>query len=328
MTPNIKRVIIFGSTGAIGRGLVDVLVKQQPTWEIFAATRGTKSDLFKSFPTVKIIQADPNDKDAVMDASADKDIIYSCIGFTRYEAKYWAKNWPLVVDNLIAASNQREGQKLVFCDNLYAYGAQCNISPKSDTVAPGTSSKPAVRALIRQKFQKQMNDAPNSIVVVGAADFFGPRVTNLSFLGDTFTKAILEGKPAPIAIGSATKIHDFCFTNDCSNALYVASVNDSANGKFWVCPHAIKNKTIQDVADDVARLSGSKNSKVSAYPGWSIRLLSPFISFMSEMVEMLPFWSQDYSVDDSDFCTTFGVQPTPYEQALQEYIEFYKGLQK
>ena len=43
-----------------------------------------------------------------------------------------------------------------------------------------------------------MDEDPNSIVVVGGADFFGKYVTNTSFLGDTFTKVIIDGKPAPI----------------------------------------------------------------------------------------------------------------------------------
>jgi nucleoside-diphosphate-sugar epimerase len=256
--------------------------------------------------------------------SKDKDIVFSCIGFAKYELKYWAKHWPVVVENLLAGSSQQADQKLVFCDNLYAYGATTNISPNTKTVAPSTKSKPAVRALIRQSFQARMDAKQNSIAVVGAADFFGEFVTNSSFMGDTFTKAIVEGKPAPIAIGSASVVHDFCYAPDFSNALYLASIDEKAHGKFWVCPHSISGKSLQDIARDIGRLSGSENSKVTVYPGWSIKLLSPFVGFMKEMVDMLPFWSKDYTIDDSEFCKTFAVSATPYEEALQAYIDFYK----
>ena len=36
----------------------------------------------------------------------------------RLTTKFWAKQWPVVVDNLLAATKQKEGQRLIFCDNL------------------------------------------------------------------------------------------------------------------------------------------------------------------------------------------------------------------
>ena len=330
------KVIVFGSTGAIGQCLIEILSRDQPKWEIFAVTRSLPSDVkkFDAYPNVQVTQGDPNDKESTLQLSADKDIVYSCVGFPRYEAKYWAKHWPPLLENLLAASSQRPDQKFVFCDNLYAYGATTNISPTSSPIiAKSWKSKPGVRAHLRGMLQKRMDEDPKSIVAVGGADFFGPHVTNLSFLGDTFTKAIVEGKPAPICIGSKTAIHDFCYTPDLARALYLASIHEEAMGRFWICPHAIHGKSFQDIANCVARLAGgadssnSKNSKVTCYPGWSVRLLSPFMGFMSEMVEMLPFWSKDYTVDDSDFIKTFGVTATPYEAALRTYIQMYCDLQ-
>lgn len=318
------KVIIFGSTGAVGRCLVEILAKQEPTWEIYAVTRSESTDKFKAYKMVTVLKGDPNNKEETMTLSADKDIVYSCVGFSRYEAKYWAKHWPIVVDNLLAASSQKPNQKLVFCDNLYAYGATTNISTTSPIVPKSWKSKPGVRAHLREQFSQRMREKPSSIAVVGGADFFGPHVTNMSFLGDTFTKAIVQGKPAPICLGSCSAIHDFCYTPDFAWALYVASVEPKAAGRFWICPHAIHDKTLQEIATDVAALSGSKNGNVTAYPGWSVRMLSPFMGFMREMVEMLPFWSKDYTVNDSEFCDMFGVSATPYEAALKAYIEMYQ----
>eukprot|EP00980_Cylindrotheca_fusiformis_P016894 scaffold5114_cov67-Cylindrotheca_fusiformis.AAC.12 len=322
--PTTKKVIVFGSSGATGSKLVEILSQQEPSWDIWAVSRSAKGK-FDAFKNVKVVSGDATNKTEVLRLTADKDIIYSCIGFPKYERKFWAKTWPGVVDNLLEGTKQKQGQKLVFCDNLYAYGSQLNVSPKSSRVPVSMKSIPGVRALLHEKFQKRMDEQPDSIVVVGGADFFGPGLTNLVFIGDTFTKAIIEGKKAPIAIGSSSKIHDFAYAPDFSNALYVASVNDKANGKFWVCPHAVKNKTMDQMAEDIARLAGTdpKKAKVTVYPSWSIKLLSPFMTFLSEMVEMLPFWTNDYTVDDSEFCSTFNVKATPYEDALKEYIEFY-----
>eukprot|EP00934_Nitzschia_sp_Nitz4_P003740 Nitzschia sp. Nitz4//scaffold45_size130396//64339//65325//NITZ4_003451-RA/size130396-processed-gene-0.188-mRNA-1//1//CDS//3329552404//3730//frame0 len=325
MTGDKKRVIVFGSTGAIGRSLVSILAEEQPQWEILAATRGSSSDKFDKLPNVKVVQVDPNNKEDVLKATADVDIVYATIGFPQYQAKFWAKNWPVIVDNMISAVNQAPGKKLVFCDNLYAYGAQTNISPSSSTVPATLKTKLGVRATIRKTFEAQMAKAPETITVVGGSDFYGPYATSLSFLGDTFTKSIVAGK-APLSIGSATKIHDFCLTTDFANALYVASINDEANGKFWVAPHAIKNKSFQDIANDMARLTGTKEHKVSVLPGWVVKLLSPFMGLMYEMIEMLPNWCNDYTVDDSAFCETFGVKASPYEATLKDLYNMYKEM--
>ena len=323
--PSIQKVIVFGATGAVGTHLVTIISKNQPSWEITAVSRSSTNTMFADLPNVKVVQGDPNKKEDVLNFSADKDIVYSCIGFPRYERKYWAENWPIIADNLLEGSSQTKGQKLVFCDNLYAYGANQKISSSTPSVSPSSKSKPAIRALLRQKFQARMEQRPNSIVVVGGADFFGPLVTSASFLGDTFTKAILNDRK-PIAIGSSKAIHDYCYVPDFSNALYLASISEQAYGRFWICPHSIQGKTMNEIASDIASLAGKKtNQKVQVLPGWSLRLLSPFVPFLGEMVEMLPFWKYDYSVDDSDFLKTFHVSATPYEEALKSYIQFYES---
>lgn len=324
---SIKKVIVFGSTGAVGTHLVTILSKKQPTWEIHAVTRSSSSNKFSELPNVKVIQGDPNKRDEVLKLSADKAIIYACIGFPKYERKYWAKHWPVIVDNLLAGSSQTKNQKLVFCDNLYAYGPNQNISPSTHTVPPSTKSKPAIRAMLREKLQARMEENPDSITVVGGADFFGPPITDTGFLGDTFTKPILSGNAKPIAIGSSDVIHDFCYVPDFSNALYVASISDEAYGRFWICPHSVQGKTMNEIATDIASFGDTQNSKVQVFPGWSLWLLSPFVPFMGEMIEMLPFWKNDYSVDDTDFCKTFHVSATPYEEALKSYIAFYESQQ-
>ena len=80
------------------------------------------------------------------------------------------------------------------------------------------------------------------------------------------------------------------------------------------------------MANDLADIVSSKNNKVMVLPGWAVRMMAVVDSFMKEMVEMLPIWKDDYTVDDSEFCKVFNVQPTPYDVALKDYVEFYKGV--
>ncbi|CAJ1969710.1 unnamed protein product [Cylindrotheca closterium] len=334
---NNKKVIVFGSSGAIGTSLVGILSEKQPAWEITAVARSA-ADKFDDLKNVTVVPGDATDKSSVMKLCKGQDLVFCCIGFPKYETKYWAETWPVVVDNLLAGSSQGPEQKFVFCDNLYAYGAKTDIKPTDEPVEANLETKPGVRAVLREKLQARMKSHPQSISVVGGADFFGPGVTDLGFLGDTFTKPIVKTiytakKGTPLAMGSASKIHDFCYVPDFANALYLAGTEYKASGKFWICPHSIHNKTMTEIAADIAQFAGAgasdklikKAKKVQVLGPTIVKILGFFMSFMREMKDMMPIWLNDYSVDDSDFCKTFGVEATPYDEALQGYITFYKS---
>ncbi|KAL3927552.1 MAG: hypothetical protein SGBAC_013039, partial [Bacillariaceae sp.] len=246
-----KKVIVFGANGAIGTLLVEILSNKQPKWQIAAVARSA-GDKFKDMENVTVVPGDATDKSSVMELAKDKDIVFCCIGFRKYEIKYWGETWPVVVDNLLAGSSQEPEQKFVFCDNLYAYGSKTDIKPTDEPVEANLLTKPGIRAVLRQKLQARMKSHPQSIAVVGGADFFGVGVTDSSFMGDTFTKAIVK-KSTPLAMGSSSKIHDFCYAPDFANALYLAGTEYKASGKFWICPHAIHNKTLKEIAQDIAR---------------------------------------------------------------------------
>jgi nucleoside-diphosphate-sugar epimerase len=188
---------------------------------------------------------------------------------------------------------------------------------------------------------QHMTQYPGTLTAVGAADFFGPNVTDTSFLGDTVAGKIAQGQSA-LAIGSVSVVHDFCFAPDFARALAVVSANDEtflkAADKFWICPHSIHNKTLQEIANDIAakiaaadktttlKATTTKPVSFMVLSKWMMILMSPFMGFMGEMIEMLPFWTAAYTVDDSAFVSTFGMQATPYDEALQSLVDFY--LQK
>ena len=344
-----KKVIVFGASGAIGTAMIKIMSEQKPKWQITAVAR-SNAEKFADMENVTVVPGDAADKEEVTKLCKDKDLVYCCIGFPQYETQFWADTWPVVIDNLLAASSQGFAQKFVFCDNLYAYGAKTDMKPTGEPVEANLESKPGIRAVLRQKLQERMKAHPQSIAVVGGSDFFGEGVTDHGFMGDTFTKKIVKAADAgkksgsALAIGSASKIHDFCYVQDFANALYLTGSDARANGKFWICPHSIKGKTMNEIAQDIARVAkhgpkseGSDDDDDAEAPKqgpkvkvWVlgpkiVNFLGKFMSFMREMKDMLPIWINDYSVDDSDFCKAFKVEATPYEEALQGYITFYRS---
>lgn len=84
---------------------------------------------------------------------------------------------------------------------------------------------------------------------------------------------------------------------------------------------------MQEIASDIAAIASlPKTPWMMVIPGWLIRIMGLMDPLMKEIVEMLPNWQNDYTVDDSEFCKEFGVTATPADVALKEYVEFYKGV--
>jgi nucleoside-diphosphate-sugar epimerase len=311
---------VFGSTGVVGTTLIELLAQQNPDTSIEAVTRSTSSSRLSSLkiPNVKLVQGEATNRDQVMSITEHSDLIFCCVGFERYETKYWGQTWPGVVDNLLEAT--RGGTtRLVFCDNLYAYGAGKVISPHAEPVEPGLGSKMAIRSLLRSKFQKHMEKYPGSVTVVGAADFFGPHCTN-SLLGDPFTAKIVADQ-APISFGN--KIHDFCYVPDLAEAMIRLSSEPAAYDKFWIAPHTVHGKIMQQIADDVSAAANKKPRKLSIISPWMVRALSPFWGVMNNMRDMLGSWTHDYVVDDSDIQKEFGLKATPYDEAIKKTVDYF-----
>lgn len=322
------KVIVFGATGVIGTGLVQILTRDHPEWQIVGVT--SSADLGASrlaklgLRNVEIKTGNIDDRTSVETLCQDCSIIFSCIGFHQYERRYWAEHWPVVVDNLLAATGG--DKKLVFCDNLYAYGNPQPeaLSTASPRVEAGLKSKPAVRSLLHDRFEAHMKAHPGTVAVIASSDFFGPYITDKSFLGDGMMGKIVRGEK-PMAMGSCDVVHDFCFAQDFSAAMAVAATNDKAFDHFWIAPHAVKNKTVAEVAADAAALAKQPPKRPMVMGRFVISLLSPFVGFMGEIKEMLHIWTADYRVDDSEFINEFGLKATPYKDALTATVDFFQS---
>ena len=324
-----KNILIYGATGAIGTNLVQIVSREHPDWTVLAASRsgGPNSYLaLLNLHNVTLVKSDIENLEDARQITQGVDIVFSCIGFPEYEVKYWAAHWPVVVANLLQVTSS--SRPLIFCDNLYAYGSTTNISPTSKSVASSPKSKPGIRAMMREIFQKRMQSEPRSLAVVGGADFFGPRLEGKTMLGELVLSPIAAKRKAS-SLGSATVKHDFCYVPDFSNALYVVSVNrDTAMGKFWICPHSSKNLTVANLATKAYGMMNMKDKGVTVVPVFMIKFLGLFMTFMREMKEMMPSWTNDYTVDDSAFCLAFGAQATPIEQALRETLDYLTSAGK
>jgi len=127
-------------------------------------------------------------------------------------------------------------------------------------------------------------------------------------------------------LGSASVKHDFCYARDFSNALYIVAAQPTKSmGKFWICPHSVKNQTLNELATKAYGILGSTDKGVQVLPVWMVSVLGLFMGVMSNMKDMMPFWTNDYTIDDREFCSTFQVEATPADEAIRETLAYYQS---
>lgn len=340
-----KKVIVFGATGPVGRQLLETLCQEYPDWRIVAATRDLQRNKKKNIrrtlkrrklPNVKKVKVDVTKLDSVLKATKSCDILFSCLGLHKHSRRYWARHWPVILENLLTATGSTK--RLVFCDDLLAYGAdeEKDVSPNdSEPLRGSLRNKPEIRALLRAMMKQHMTQYPGTLTVIGASDLFGPHVTD-SVMMRSIVDPIVRYK-APVLV-RPTVLHDFCYVPDLALALAVAAVRDRAYDKFWIAPHSIHKKRLLDVCNMVgaARDAESASSILSLSSSVKVRLHGSFwwlvasrvSRSISEVVGFWPFWAYNYTVDDTDFVQEFGVKATPCDEALRATVDFQKQLHK
>ena len=264
-------VVVLGATSALGRALLSVLAKQEPSWIIRAVTRdplAAEGMPELTLPTVQILQGNPLDRDSLQSVTADADIVFQCLTrlhpTTRRPKRYQAEHWPALIRNLLEKSGKT--QKIIFAESLAAY----DTTPVNASAGIRLSTAKRVEASVRNHttaglrshlcrcYEEHMATKPHTIAVVCASDVFAPHVP--SVLGSTFCRRLCDRRRR-WAVGSADCIHDFCYLPDWAQALQAvaaASIATTASttttkpwDTFWMCPHAIQNKSLQQIAKDM-----------------------------------------------------------------------------
>jgi len=87
------------------------------------------------------------------------------------------------------------------------------------------------------------------------------------------------------------------------------------SGRVWFVPTAFTGTT-RELIDAMAGAAGTKVS-IRRVPGWMLRLVGVFSPLLAAVGEMAYQWEVPYVLDDGAFRRTFGVEPTPLDEAIR-----------
>lgn len=308
---------ILGSGGAIGTELARAL--RIYSKDIRLVSRNPK----KVFETDQLYPADLTMADQVMAAVKGSEIAYLTVGLP-YNLKLWQKDWPVIMENVIAACIEHHC-KLVFFDNIYMYdGDNLNQIMETHKVNP-PSKKGKVRASIIAMLWTAHRYQGLEVLVARCADFYGPSVNQGSVLTEMVIKPLSAGKKANWIASERVK-HAFTYTVDAASATALLGNTKETYGQTWHLPTAKNPLTGKEWIELVAKELGVK-PKFRSVSKTLVGLMGYFNPIMKEMSEMLYQYDKDYVFNSDKFEKQFAFVPTSYEDGVKEIIRTnYKSV--
>ena len=253
--------------------------------------------------TDELVAADLLDAKATADAVSGSDIVYLVAGL-KYNLSVWQEQWPRVMGNVIDAC-KRHGSRLVFFDNVYAYGRVDGLMTEETPFNP-ISKKGEVRAKIATMLLEEMHRDNIQAMIVRSADFYGPCAIN-SFPHAVVFKRLKAKKP-PQWIGNPKTIHTFTYTPDAGRAMAVLGGSSATFGQ-----------TGEDFVRLACDLAGQPY-KLLVPPRWMMKIMGIFIPVLRENEEMMYQMEFDYRFDSSKIESAFGLKATSYRKGISESL--------
>lgn len=303
---------ILGINGAIGPGLAAALKKQN------IKVRGVSRRPFPGSDW-EHRQADVTNLAEVLDVVDGSKVVYLLVGL-EYNIQVWRRDWPVIIENCIEACLANNA-KLVFLDNVYAYGLVNGPMAENTPIRPN-SEKGKVRARLIQLLFNAAQNNHLRVCVARAADFYGPNC-NTSALNSTLFERFAAGKSA-FVMGRADKIHSYTYTRDIGPALAILGTDDRADGHVWHLPTSAERWTGEEWVKAAAKVFDVK-PKYQTIPTFMLRLMGLGNRLFREMVEMNYQFTNNYIFSSEKFERTFGLKPTPNEQGVEETAAYYKA---
>ena len=295
---------ILGATGVIGRGLARVLAADGEHVRLVSRTP------VRVNATDELLVADLLDPEATDRAVAGSSVAYLVAGL-KYDVKVWREQWPRIMQNVIQACG-RHDVRLVFFDNVYAYGLVEGPMTEETSYNP-ISRKGEVRARIASGLLEAHRRGEVRALIARAADFYGPGATQ-SLVHATVFERLKQGK-TPQWVGSPKAIHTFTYTPDAAGAVAVLGRSPEAFGQVWHLPTSGEQMSGERFVRIACELAG-RPYRLQVAPTWMLRLMGLFMPVLRENQEMMYQFEHDYRFDSHKIETAYGLAATPYRDGI------------
>lgn len=300
----ISTHVVLGGNGITGRETIRALLRRGET----VTSVGRRPS------TLEGALSETADLTNAVDAArvlAGKTVAYFTIGLP-YSTRVWAAQWLVILRNVIDAAIQH-GTRLVYLDNVYAYGAvdapMTEQTPLHPTSRKGRIRVDAIRALAQARTERGLQ-----FTIGRSADFYGPGATTSAINGFMIDRAA-AGKRC-VWLLDAGLPHSLTYTPDIGEALAILGTTAVADGQTWHLPTAPAL-----TGQDYVELAAGPDAQAQVMSLGTLRFGALFNTMARETLEMTYQFTRPYVFDSSLFESTFQVVPTSSRNGIQAALK-------
>jgi nucleoside-diphosphate-sugar epimerase len=301
--------VVLG-TGPLGLAVARQLAARGP-W-VRAVSRSGSRDLPDS---VEVVRANLTDRAEVVRACAGAGVVYHCAS-PPYDR--WRELHPPLMAAIIEGAAAAEA-KLIFGDNLYAYGpVDGPIVEDLPHRAAGPNGQ--TRARIAADLMSAHELGRVRAAIGCGSDFFGPHARQ-SLVGERVFVRALAGKQAQL-LGNPDASHSVTYIEDFARALLTLAEREEALGRAWHVPNDTAVSTRRFVEMVFQELG--RPARLQVTPRWVLALAGLFNPTIRAVTEQLYQVERPWVVDSSKFEGTFGWRATPLPEAVRATLAWFK----
>jgi len=304
---------ILGAGGPIGNELAPILAEKNLPFRLVGRNP-------KPLAGGETFAADLSDPEQTAAAVSGSSVVFLVVGLT-YDIAVWRDLWPRIMANAIEACKRAQA-KLLFFDNVYAYGKVGGPMTEETPYSP-CSKKGEIRAQIATSLMDQVKAGNLTAAIARSADFYGPNTKNgvpNALVFEPFAK----GGTASWLV-NANVPHSFTFTPDAARGVAMLAERDSAWNQLWHLPTAPDPPAGKAFVQLAASAFGvAPKYRVLSRP--LLRVAGLFDATVRESYEMLYQNAAPYIFDSKKFAREFGFVGTPYAEGIAIAADSYRRL--
>jgi len=240
-----KKIFVTGGEGFIGSHLVKLLTSKGANIKTYDMKKNNKNSIL--------------DMDRMLEAMNDCNYVIhlaATIGVGNTE-----KNQLLTLNtNILGTKNVLDCcisagiKKIVFSSSSEVYGEQIK-QPIEETNPLSPKSSYGIAKLASEEYIKAYNKYFGlNYSIVRLFNAYGPEQRN-NFVVSKFVNSVLNYEP-PTIYGNGSQIRSFCYVDDIVNGIYLALVNEKADGEIFNIGNNKEPISIRDLAIKVMKLYG------------------------------------------------------------------------
>ena len=300
--------LVLGATGGIGSAVAQVLASRG--WQVRALHRNPDAVTGKYGFDWR--QGDAMIASDVAAAAKGVSLIVHAVNPPGY--RNWARLVLPMIDNTIAAA-RANGATILLPGTVYNYGPDAFPELTEDAPQNPRTRKGAIRVEMERRLRTFVETGTGRVLVVRAGDFFGPGAAN------TWFSQIVPAGKRPTAItypGRRGVGHQWAYLPDVAETMVRLIETDGLDAFATFHMEGVWDPDGTQMVDALCRALGDPAVPVRRTPWWIMRLASPFVTMLREVIEMKYLWDQPVRMVNGKLIAQLGSEPsTPLHLAVR-----------